>query len=859
MANELHSLSILFQNRLFRIPDYQRGYAWKREQLADFWDDLMNLQEDRYHYTGLLSLKPLSRKDVKSWDGDEWLLDSGFKPFHVVDGQQRLTTFSILMFELVSFVQQLPDNVKKSDEDIFIGFESLRDIKAKYILRKRPPQNLITTYLFGYETDNPSADYLKYKVFEEPFGGTVFETYYTKNLKFAKGFFAENIDALYQSEGTSGIESLYRKLTLHLMFNLHEIEDDYDVFVAFETMNNRGKRLTNLELLKNRLIYLTTLFDEGQLDKRDKEQLRHDINEAWKEVYYQLGRNQSAPLSDDEFLRHHWIMYFTYSRKKGDDYIKFLLSKFSAKSIFEKVAVAAQDEPDLLVSTDEDTSDDDDDVTTPDEPEIIIKSKLQPSEISKYVNSLKETAEYWYYTFFPEESDTLTPDEKIWIGRLNRIGIGYFRPLVTAAIMPSSKATADERIAFFSAVERFIFLCFRLASFQSSYASSVYYSKAKSIYDGEITLQSVTDELNDRSDKNNNEAVLNFIARNNRRFNSGDGFYAWRDLKYMLYEYEFSLGQQCKLQKVDWRLFTTVEKDKFSIEHIFPQNPTVWYWKNQFRQFSDAEKKTLAGSLGNLLPLSQSINSSLQNDCFDEKKHSKPGRRGYENGSHSEIEVSKEADWDAQHIYDRGIQLLTFIENRWNISFGDDVQKTAILHLEFLFDGRSVPPEIPDDVMPTIPAQKSSTQDTNGYFTDGSDLSQKQLSFWIGFADYCNSINRSDIASRKPAGQNWYDVPSNGHDYHISFTITQGHTARILIYTYNIDAFKRLEQKKAEIESLCGYNFDWNTSRSSSVQRRIIHSRDIDYFATEQQTECYDWFVDRFDKLKLALDTCDSH
>lgn len=652
MANELHSLSILFQNRLFRIPDYQRGYAWKREQLADFWDDLMNLQEDRYHYTGLLSLKPLSRKDVKSWDGDEWLLDSGFKPFHVVDGQQRLTTFSILMFELVSFVQQLPDNVKKSDEDIFIGFESLRDIKAKYILRKRPPQNLITSYLFGYETDNPSADYLKYKVFEEPFGGTVFETYYTKNLKFAKGFFAENIDALYQSEGTSGIESLYRKLTLHLMFNLHEIEDDYDVFVAFETMNNRGKRLTNLELLKNRLIYLTTLFDEGQLDKRDKEQLRHDINEAWKEVYYQLGRNQSAPLSDDEFLRHHWIMYFTYSRKKGDDYIKFLLSKFSAKSIFEKVAVAAQDEPDLLVSTDEDTSDDDDDVTTPDEPEIIIKSKLQPSEISKYVNSLKETAEYWYYTFFPKESDTLTPDEKIWIGRLNRIGIGYFRPLVTAAIMPSSKATADERIALFSAVERFIFLCFRLASFQSSYASSVYYSKAKSIYDGEITLQSVTDELNDRSDKNNNEAVLNFIARNNRRFNSGDGFYAWRNLKYMLYEYEFSLGQQCKLQKVDWRLFTTVEKDKFSIEHIFPQNPTVWYWKNQFRQFSDAEKKTLAGSLGNLLPLSQSINSSLQNDCFDEKKHSKPGRRGYENGSHSEIEVSKEADWDAQHIYD---------------------------------------------------------------------------------------------------------------------------------------------------------------------------------------------------------------
>jgi uncharacterized protein with ParB-like and HNH nuclease domain len=87
MANELQSLSVLFQNRLFRIPDYQRGYAWKHEQLADFWEDLLNLHEDRYHYTGLLSLKAVSRKETRLWHEDEWLLDIGYKPFHVVDGQ----------------------------------------------------------------------------------------------------------------------------------------------------------------------------------------------------------------------------------------------------------------------------------------------------------------------------------------------------------------------------------------------------------------------------------------------------------------------------------------------------------------------------------------------------------------------------------------------------------------------------------------------------------------------------------------------------------------------------------------------------------------------------------------------------
>ena len=68
MANELQPLSLIFPNRLFRIPDYQRGYAWQQSKLADFWDDLINLQPDRYHYTGLLSLKPLKRQETDGWE-----------------------------------------------------------------------------------------------------------------------------------------------------------------------------------------------------------------------------------------------------------------------------------------------------------------------------------------------------------------------------------------------------------------------------------------------------------------------------------------------------------------------------------------------------------------------------------------------------------------------------------------------------------------------------------------------------------------------------------------------------------------------------------------------------------------------
>lgn len=156
MANELQPLSLLFQNRLFRIPDYQRGYAWQQSQLIDFWDDIINLQDDRYHYTGLLSLKELKKKVISSWGEDIWMVDAGFKACHIVDGQQRLTTFIVLLNELIEIAKA--ENKDLTENDIVLGFETLKDIRSKYICRHRPPNNQITTYLFGYEVDK--GDYI---------------------------------------------------------------------------------------------------------------------------------------------------------------------------------------------------------------------------------------------------------------------------------------------------------------------------------------------------------------------------------------------------------------------------------------------------------------------------------------------------------------------------------------------------------------------------------------------------------------------------------------------------------------------------------------------------------------------------
>ena len=568
MANELQPLSLLFQNRLFRIPDYQRGYAWQQSQLADFWDDLINLQQDRYHYTGLLSLKLLGRKETKDWGSDLWMVDKGFKACHIVDGQQRLTTFVILLNEIICFVRELDENKGKKDDEIVLGYDTLKDVVAKYIYQSRPPMNQITTYLFGYEVDNPSADYLRYKIFGEPYFGTVNETYYTKNLKFAKSFFRENLTALYENEGIEGINNLYLKLTLKLMFNIHEIDDDYDVFVAFETMNNRGKKLTNLELLKNRLIYLTTLYSDEKFDEMEKSHLRKQINDAWKEVYFQLGRNENVPLSDDDFLRAHWTIYFAYSRRKGDDYIRFLLNKFSAKNIFEKKTVLMSELPDgYVMDTDYEEEDDVGDTET----ETIEVSKLAPTEIADYVNSLKNMAKYWYDTFFPAQSENLTKEEQIWVDKLNRIGIGHFRPLVTV-IISRRDFSPEERIESFKAIERFIFICFRLGNFNASFCSSEYYRASRSLNLNEMTLEDLVSDIVETTDANIEYAIPNFVTKIEKYFSNGGGFYYWNSIRYFLYEYETSLAQKNNIDRIgSWEMFTKTERIKFPLSIFFPR------------------------------------------------------------------------------------------------------------------------------------------------------------------------------------------------------------------------------------------------------------------------------------------------
>ncbi|MDD2435646.1 MAG: DUF262 domain-containing protein [Bacilli bacterium] len=740
--NNLLSLTDLFSRCIFRIPDYQRGYSWGDLQLEEFWSDILNLLQEREHYTGMISLKKLDGEYTgnEKWNDERWLLDKWrYEAYHVVDGQQRLTTFIILINEIVEFYEKLYKDKGLSNDKIFINSIPLSKIKEDYLYINRPDSDdIIKTYKFGYEVDNPSYEFFKCKILGAESNGQINETFYTLNLENAKEFFETNLRILYDNKGLAGIEEVFEKVTQKLMFNMYYIDNDFNVFMAFETMNNRGKRLSNLELLKNRLIYLSTIFDKAE---DIKNRVRKNINTTWKNVYGYLGQNKSKPLNDDDFLQDHWIIYFGYSRSNKDNYSTFLLNEyFTQQNISDKYIVSVKTKEEEIDETQENIELDISEEIEELETEISDKKeKLTLAVIDNYINSMKNLIPYWYDIQNPAKSK-LNKDIIEILSKLNRLGFVYFKPLI-AVLISQENISNEKKLECLKKIERYIFLHFRLVNYSSTYRNSFFWNLSHRLYVNEVDIDYVIEEVSKIDYLSDNKvANMNGILNNiNRWFKNYKGYYSWNSIKYFLYEYELYLMNDQANQKIyPENLFKKDEKDKISVEHIYPQTDTDVYWINRFDNYSDDERKNLNGSLGNLLPLSLSINIKLQNYSFDEKKMGRDRVRGYSNGSHSEMKVANNLQWTPNEILDRGLEMIKFMEEEWDFIVPNKADRIKMLGLDFMIQNDDHEIDKTESYnKEKVNEQKTKFFDKEGFKRLSLNAEQWQLDVYNILDEYC--------------------------------------------------------------------------------------------------------------------------
>jgi len=276
-------LSTLFVVTLFRIPDYQRGYAWEEKQIREFIEDVDALVEEptANHYTGtVVTFCPKSAP--KMIYGTKTLLVSD-----VVDGQQRLTTVCLYLSAILRALKQAGENAYLRDEEDFL---------FSGVTCKVTPGNDTANLFFdllksGRPNTMPSLPHEKRMVS----AAEEFQAHLTQQ-KVVKG-----------SGYVVYLKELHRAITQRLLFTSYTIEEECEIGMTFELMNSRGKCLSVLELLKNYLMHWVSR-NESQLGERLA--LAGLINKCWKDTYKNLGECDG---DEDQCLRVAWTLYCNHS------------------------------------------------------------------------------------------------------------------------------------------------------------------------------------------------------------------------------------------------------------------------------------------------------------------------------------------------------------------------------------------------------------------------------------------------------------------------------------------------------------------------------------------------------------------
>ncbi|WP_395301159.1 DUF262 domain-containing HNH endonuclease family protein [Enterobacter sp. ECC-175] len=269
----------------YTVPDYQRDYSWSVNEVETLWMDIIisHKQQSEY-FMGTIVLKK-HEKDSDTFD--------------IVDGQQRLATFSMLFQVLASLGDSFSSNlsVLKQVERNPASLELARKLAKVARARLREPSEPDNYYLRLNKKDNELFDYI---VRDE--SASSFRTEEALNkinksdkrlLKTKKTFTQKVIEEFSGIDALQEIYSMLVHIVKRLKFITIEVETDYDAFLLFESLNSKGMDLSVADLLKNKILM------KASGDEHKSELLLNN----WESM---ISSVEASRLSPVDFLRVYW-------------------------------------------------------------------------------------------------------------------------------------------------------------------------------------------------------------------------------------------------------------------------------------------------------------------------------------------------------------------------------------------------------------------------------------------------------------------------------------------------------------------------------------------------------------------------
>lgn len=583
--------------RILRIPDYQRGYSWQREHVQDFLDDLRLLEDGQRHYTGTLVLLGSTSPVVDDHFNALAMAD-------VVDGQQRLTTVALLIDALSRAI------AASGDEQAATG------LHRQFLATSKGGAPLLKLQVQSDAKD----------VWQSLIGGKPIDVPTTvagKRLLDASRQIREHVDALVAAEGPDAARALSEKVITKLQFTLYELDSQAEVGVVFETLNDRGKPLTELEKVKNYLLFLA-----ARLEEKQREALAQRINDAWSSIYHLLLEVAAvSSAGEDQFLRAHWLA------TEDPVPVRWRGTK-SVKERYARERYLAH--PDLLIE-----------------------------EVGAYVGSLRRAARSYADSLRPDvqafaEFGALAAKARTIHARLSRAGtVAAFQPLMIA-MREVAPTRGDAYVEALELCLRYAVRTYLIAGYRADAGQTRLYRLANDLVTEHIQVDGVAEALRRLVHDYGSDDVVR-----KRLLDTDGNWYRWGGLSFFLYEYETSLLKGAKFD-VDYAYFENAKREK-TVEHVLPQTASSPYWTSRF---DASQRDRLTHALGNLVLTLD--NSSYSNKDFPLKRGAagpgEPHRACYAQAPlRQEQELASLDDWGPSEILDRQQRLAEWALSWWAV------------------------------------------------------------------------------------------------------------------------------------------------------------------------------------------------
>jgi len=577
MQNGLTTLWNLFDgSRIIKVPNYQRAYSWSTKNLKEFTNDIANQSffVNKKYFMGTLLLQ----RDQKEGNYEKYL---------IVDGQQRLTT-------VVMYINILLKKLKNSENDYIEEYEAF--IKKRDTIK--------------FQTINSDSSFFSDYILSDN-EVISFDTSSQKRLLHAKAYFEKYLAPYTRDELLRHLETIKNTNVL-----IYTVENSAEATLIFETTNDRGKKLTDLESLKSFFMH------KAYLSSGEPESVIHDIEGHFEVIYREYEKIENL-VDEDDILRYFYIAEWNWSNKK-----QYQNVKESIKKDFNRLLNNGQKDKCL----------------------DLIKTKVRI--LKEYFVKMR--------ILLNNEIELSYIDDLVAIGR-----IATFYPILLKSFVYKPKVDQNIEEQNFEYYKKVVHLCeifafkgYGLANKRADTGLPDFYKFARDFDTDYVELIKWLKELLSR---------WNIPKRYQETLNSPYFYDEGSDARYLLWKYENFLRKQAGYTLLSAKDYMNRKgRTAFSIEHIAAQKgEEVKKCLLEIKVDEDYVENYLH-SIGNLAidPLSSNVQKS--NLSFENKQYKYFSKAPLM--SHNELEeiAQKHDGWNADAIKERAVKLIKFAEENWD-------------------------------------------------------------------------------------------------------------------------------------------------------------------------------------------------